>query len=57
MLQESDNYLGKLIGNTGQPDKLTVALRDSFVVPAMKKQGAMPILIFSLTSEESTVSA
>jgi hypothetical protein len=26
----SDNYLGKLIGNTGQPDKLTVALRDSY---------------------------
>jgi len=27
---DSDNYLGKLIGNTGQPDKLTVALRNSF---------------------------
>ena len=27
---DSDNYLGKLIGNTGQPDKLTVALRDSY---------------------------
>lgn len=27
---ESDAYLGKLIGNTGQPDKLTVALRDSY---------------------------
>jgi len=27
---DTDNYLGKLIGNTGRPDKLTVALRDSF---------------------------
>jgi len=27
---DADNYLGKLIGNTGQPDKLTVALRDSY---------------------------
>jgi uncharacterized protein len=27
---DSENYLGKLIGNTGQPDKLTVALRDSY---------------------------
>lgn len=27
---DSDNYLGKLIGNTGQPNKLTVALRDSY---------------------------
>ncbi len=27
---DTDNYLGKLIGNTGQPDKLTVALRDSY---------------------------
>ena len=26
----SDNYIGKLIGNTGQPDRLTVALRDSY---------------------------
>ena len=30
MLHESDNYLGKLIGNTGRPDNLTVALRDSY---------------------------
>ncbi len=27
---EADNYLGKLIGNTGQPNKLVVALRDSY---------------------------
>jgi uncharacterized protein len=27
---EEDNYLGKLIGNTGQPNNLTIALRDSF---------------------------
>lgn len=27
---DTDAYLGKLIGNTGQPDKLTVALRDSY---------------------------
>ena len=27
---DSDNYLGKLIGNTGQPNKLTAALRDSY---------------------------
>lgn len=27
---DTENYLGKLIGNTGQPDKLTVALRDSY---------------------------
>ena len=27
---DTDNYIGKLIGNTGQPDKLTVALRDSY---------------------------
>ena len=25
-----ENYLGKLIGNTGQPNNLTIALRDSF---------------------------
>lgn len=30
MFKEEDNYIGKLIGNTGQPDKLTVALRTSF---------------------------
>jgi DNA helicase HerA-like ATPase len=30
MFQEQDNYLGKLVGNTGQPDKLAVALRTSF---------------------------
>ena len=27
---DTDDYLGKLIGNTGRPDKLTVALRDSY---------------------------
>jgi uncharacterized protein len=27
---EADHYLGKLIGNTGRPDKLVVALRDSY---------------------------
>jgi DNA helicase HerA-like ATPase len=27
---DSESYIGKLIGNTGQPDKLTVALRDSY---------------------------
>ena len=27
---EDDKYIGKLVGNTGQPDKLTVALRTSF---------------------------
>ena len=31
MIQREDgNYLGKLIGNTGQPNNLTIALRDSF---------------------------
>lgn len=30
MLTSEDNYIGKLVGNTGQPDKLTVALRTSF---------------------------
>ncbi len=30
MHKNEDNYLGKLIGNTGQPHKLTVALRTSF---------------------------
>lgn len=27
---DADNHLGKLIGDTGQPDRLTVALRDSY---------------------------
>jgi DNA helicase HerA-like ATPase len=27
---DTDDYLGKLIGNTGRPDQLTVALRDSY---------------------------
>lgn len=27
---DSESYIGKLIGNTGQPDRLTVALRDSY---------------------------
>jgi DNA helicase HerA-like ATPase len=30
MTLDDDNYIGKLIGNTGQPDNLTLALRDSF---------------------------
>ena len=30
MFRDDDIYIGKLIGNTGQPDKLTVALRTSF---------------------------
>ena len=30
MFREDDNYIGKLVGNTGQPDKLTIALRSSF---------------------------
>lgn len=30
MLYDETNFLGKLVGNTGQPDKLTVALRTSF---------------------------
>ncbi len=30
MLRDNENYIGKLVGNTGQPDKLTVALRTSF---------------------------
>src|ERR1700722_857499 len=30
MFRDDDNYIGKLVGNTGQPDKLTVALRTSF---------------------------
>lgn len=30
MIKSDDNYLGKLVGNTGQADKLTVALRTSF---------------------------
>ncbi len=27
---ESDDYIGKLIGNTGRPNNLTMAMRDSF---------------------------
>lgn len=27
---EDDNYLGKLVGNTGDPNSLTIAFRDSF---------------------------
>ena len=30
MIKQDDNFIGKLIGNTGKPDKLTVALRTSF---------------------------
>jgi len=30
MLKNDDNYIGKLVGNTGQANKLTVALRTSF---------------------------
>ena len=30
MFKNDDAFLGKLVGNTGQPDKLTVALRTSF---------------------------
>lgn len=30
MFKDDDNFIGKLIGNTGQPNKLTVALRNSF---------------------------
>ncbi len=30
MLNKDENFLGRLVGNTGQPDKLTVALRSSF---------------------------
>jgi len=30
MIKSDDNYIGKLVGNTGQADKLTVALRTSF---------------------------
>lgn len=30
MIKNDDNFIGKLVGNTGQPDKLTVALRTSF---------------------------
>jgi len=30
MINQDDNFIGKLIGNTGKPDKLTVALRTSF---------------------------
>ena len=30
MIISEDNYIGKLVGNTGQADKLTVALRTSF---------------------------
>lgn len=30
MIKNNDNFIGKLVGNTGQPDKLTVALRTSF---------------------------
>ena len=33
MFRDDDTYIGKLIGNTGQPDKLTVALRTSFSAP------------------------
>ena len=27
---DDDNYLGKLVGNTGDPNNLTIAFRDSF---------------------------
>lgn len=30
IMQDEDNYLGKLVGNTGDPSSLTVAFRDSF---------------------------
>lgn len=30
IIQDEDNYLGKLVGNTGDPSNLTVAFRDSF---------------------------
>ncbi|MCK9521423.1 MAG: ATP-binding protein [Proteobacteria bacterium] len=30
MIKSDDNYIGKLVGNTGQANKLTVALRTSF---------------------------
>ena len=30
MKNNQDNFIGKLVGNTGQPDKLTIALRNSF---------------------------
>lgn len=30
MMVQDDNYLGKLVGNTGDPNNLIVALRDSF---------------------------
>src|SRR2546421_11886910 len=30
MFRDDDTYIGKLVGNTGQPNKLTVALRTSF---------------------------
>ncbi len=30
MNNNQDNFIGKLVGNTGQPDKLTIALRNSF---------------------------
>ena len=30
MTNYEENFIGKLVGNTGQPDKLTIALRNSF---------------------------
>lgn len=30
MFRDDDNYIGKLVGNTGEPNKLTIALRTSF---------------------------
>ena len=30
MFRDDDNFIGKLVGNTGEPNKLTVALRTSF---------------------------
>ncbi len=30
MNKNQENFIGKLVGNTGQPDKLTIALRNSF---------------------------
>jgi hypothetical protein len=30
MNSNQENFIGKLVGNTGQPDKLTIALRNSF---------------------------
>ena len=46
MFREDDNYIGKLVGNTGQPDKLTIARR---VVEELPEDGVIVLDSGSLT--------